>query len=71
MPLASLMPDTSAVRVCPTSNVPRMTGFPVGSTLGSFTTFIAGLVTDSSVPRSSVKVTRTFRVLPSSAVVTV
>ena len=56
------MSDVSAVRVSPTWAVPAMVGAPVGVLFGSgpeVTAAVAALVSDSSLPPSSVNVPRT------------
>ncbi len=71
----------SAVSVSPTRIVPVMVGSPVAVVLDTITSAsgiikggadsLASLVSDSALPASSVKVTRTLMALPSSASVTV
>ena len=67
-PSVSAMPDADAVSVSPTCAVPEIIGRPVGTV---FTAAVASLISVSSVPPSSVKVTRTWIVLPASADVSV
>ena len=60
----------SAVRVWPTWAVPPMVGSPVAGLSGwgaAATASVAALVSVVSFPRSSVTVTRTLMVRPSSA----
>ena len=67
-PSLSDMPDVDAVSICPTCAVPLIVGAPVAALLGlAATAAVASLVSDSSLPASSVKLTRTLMVLPSSA----
>ena len=62
------MPVVEAVRVSPTWAAPVMVGAPVAGVLGGGAAAAVGsLVSDSSWPSSSVKVTRTLMVLPSSS----
>ena len=73
-PSASAMPDVFAVSVSPTWAVPLTLGAPVAGVLGvgaADTASVAPLVNVSSLPASSVKLTRTLMVLPSSAAATV
>ena len=62
------MAEVSALKVSPTWAVPLMVGRPVGALLGfAATSAVAALVNVSSLPWSSVKLTFTLMVLPSSA----
>ena len=64
------MPEVTAASVSPTWVVPLMLGAPVGGVFGggaATTAPVGSLVNDSSWPSSSVKVTRTLMVLPSSS----
>ena len=66
------MADVSAVRVSPTWAVPVMVGAPVAGLLGvGAAASVAALVTVSSLPASSVKLTFTLMALPSSVSVSV
>ena len=57
----------SAVRVSPTCAVPLMVGAPVVGVLGlASTAVVAALVSDSWLSASSVKLTCTLMVLPTS-----
>ena len=57
----------SAVKVSPTCAVPLMVGAPVAGLFGRASTVsVAALVSVSSLPASSVKVTRTLMILPRS-----
>ena len=67
------MPDRSAVSFSPTRTMPVMAGRPVAGVLAAcascvsgFTASVAALVSDSSLPASSVKLTVTLTALPSS-----
>ena len=54
------MPDVCALRTWFTRTVPLMEGAPVAGLLGAATTgAVSSLVSDSPLPASSVKVTRT------------
>jgi len=68
------MPDVPAVSVYPTCTVPEMTGNPVGAwfcTLAATTGPLATLVTDSTSPTLSVKLTVSLIRFPCSAAVSV
>ena len=74
----SAIPVIVAVRVCPTTEDPLIRGDPVAGELarsarvaGAGEISTAKLVSDSWLPLSSLKVTLTFRALPSSLAVTV
>ena len=69
-PSASAMPDVFAVSVSPTCTVPLIVGAPVAGVLvvgAAATASVAALVSDSSLPASSVKPTRTLITWPASA----
>ena len=62
------MSDTDAVSVSSTCGVPLIVGAPVAGLFGAASTgSLAALVTLSALPPSSVKLTRTLIVSPSSA----
>ena len=63
-----MMLSMSARSVSHTCAVPTIVGFPLGT---RFTAFVAALVSVSSVPPPSVKLTRTVIRLPCSAAVSV
>ena len=66
------MPDVETVKVSPTCGVPLMVGNPVAVELGrAATVAVAALVRDSVWLASSVKLTLTLIVLPSSAATSV
>ena len=58
------MPDVSTVSVSLTCAVPLMLGAPLAGLLATVTASVAALVTDSSLPASSVKLNLTLMVLP-------
>ena len=62
------MPDVEAVSASPTCAVPPIAGAPVAAVFsGGVTASVAALVRLSSWPASSVKLTRTLSLSPSSA----
>ena len=62
------MPDVEAVSSSPTCGVPLIVGVPVAAVFsGGATASVAALVRLSSLPASSVKLTRTLSLSPSSA----
>ena len=64
-----MTPDVFAVSVSPTWTVPLMEGAPVAGVFGvgaAAAASVAALVSDSSLPASSVKLTSTVMALPSS-----
>ena len=66
-PSASAMPSVDAVSVSPACAVPEMVGAPVAGEFGrACTSVVAALVNASPFPASSVKLTRTFSVAPTS-----
>ena len=78
VPSSSPISDVVAVSVCPTTGEPFMPGAPVAGAFAASVPRVtveeaitAKLVSDSSLPPSSVKLTRTFNALPSSSAVTV
>ena len=62
-----MMPVVTAVSVWPTRAVPVIVGAPVAGLLAAATVAVAALVRVSVWLASSVKVTRTLIVVPSSA----
>ena len=67
-PSSSVIEDVSAVSVCSTCGVPLMVGAPAAGVLALASTVqVAALVSDSSLPRSSVNETFTLMVWPWSA----
>ena len=64
IPSSSVMPDVSAVSVWPVEGKPVMPGVPVAGVLAA-RALVAVLVSDSSLPASSAKVTPTLIALPS------
>ena len=66
-PSASAMPSVDAVSVSPACAVPEMVGAPVAGEFGrAATAAVAALVNSSLFPASSVKLTRTLIVAPTS-----
>ena len=71
-PSSSVMPLVRTVSVSPTWAVPSMVGAPVAGELGlAATTPVAALVSVSSWSASSVKLTRTLMLFPTSSSVRV
>ena len=70
-PSASLMPPVTAVSVSPTRAVPVIVGTPVAGLLAAATVPVAALVRVSALLASSVKLTFTLIVVPSSAATSV
>ena len=66
-----MMPPVTAVSVSPTRAVPVIVGTPVAGLLAAATVAVAALVRISGLPSSSVKLTFTLIVLPSSAATSV